>query len=548
MHRNSRLGTILLLCLVGLVAAGCSSNDADVANGPATNPFLSAALYGITHFDPSQSDSTPYGPPKGTHRVSPEDYPIVCGGPVNIITLASTNPSYMWGVGTDRVAYIRSSGGQWVEEARIDAPAYMSPTLGPIAPEDHLRIGAMELEGMTSTDLNTVLSESYGQAYNLRIMNSSYSAVDNDNVLYANYGNGVYAFALVNPNDPSAGIAVVRSIADIRSIQGAIVEGVRLFGLSMTYDGRLLVAFSNGLAAIDRSLDPATAQFIAFGAGETVYNSIAVDENNGVYIATDKFMHKLVWTGTTLSTLEADGAWISAYDAPTDAVPPMIKFGLGTGSTPTLMGFGTDPDKLVVITDGCKQMKLVAFWRDAIPEGFVQKPGTASRRIAGQIQVTCGFSPVPEWIQSEQSVVVNGYGAFVVNNIPENAATYDIANANKILGVAAMGPMYAPPTGAQRFAWDPVADEWISVWARSDVSSTSMVPIHSRLGSMALVNGYTAADGWEVTGMDWTTGTTVHRTIFGHKTFGNGAYAILQYLNNGDLLFNSFVGPYRVSY
>ena len=548
MHRNSRLGTILLLCLVGLVAAGCSSNDADVANGPATNPFLSAALYGITHFDPSQSDSTPYGPPKGTHRVSPEDYPIVCGGPVNIITLASTNASYMWGVGTDRVAYIRSSGGQWVEEARIDAPAYMSPTLGPIAPEDHLRIGAMELEGMTSTDLNTVLSESYGQAYNLRIMNSSYSAVDNDNVLYANYGNGVYAFALVNPNDPSAGIAVVRSIADIRSIQGAIVEGVRLFGLSMTYDGRLLVAFSNGLAAIDRSLDPATAQFVPFGAGETVYNSIAVDENNGVYIATDKFMHKLVWTGTTLSTLEADGAWISAYDAPTDAVPPMIKFGLGTGSTPTLMGFGTDPDKLVVITDGCKQMKLVAFWRDAIPEGFVQKPGTASRRIAGQIQVTCGFSPVPEWIQSEQSVVVNGYGAFVVNNIPENAATYDIANANKILGVAAMGPMYAPPTGAQRFAWDPVADEWTSVWARSDVSSTSMVPIHSRLGSMALVNGYTAADGWEVTGMDWTTGATVHRTIFGRKTFGNGAYAILQYLNNGDLVFNSFVGPYRVSY
>ena len=548
MHRNSHLGTILLLCLLGLVAAGCSSNDADVANGPATNPFLSAALYGITHFDPSQSDSTPYGPPNGTYRVSPEEFPIVCGGPVNIITLASTNASYMWGVGTDRVAYIRSSGGQWIEEARINAPAYMAPTLGPIAPAVHLQIGGMELEGMTSADLDAVLSASYGQAYSFRLMNSTYSAVDNDNVLYANYGNGVYAFALVNPNDPSAGIAVVRSIADIRSIQGAIVDGVRLFGLSMTYDGHLLAGFSNGLAVIDRSLDPATAQFVPFGAGETLNNSMAVDENNGIYIATDKYMRKYVWTGTTLSALEADGAWVSAYDAPTDAVPPMIKFGLGTGSTPTLMGFGTDPDKLVVITDGCKQMKLVAFWRDEIPDGFVQRPGTASRRIAGQIQVTCGFSPVPEWIQSEQSVVVSGYGAFVVNNIPANAATYDIATANKILGVAAMGPMYAPPTGAQRFAWNPVADEWTSVWARSDVSSTSMVPIHSRLGSMALVNGYTAADGWEVTGMDWTTGATVHRTIFGHKTFGNGAYAILQYLNNGDLVFNSFVGPYRVSY
>ena len=37
-----------------------------------------------------------------------------------------------------------------------------------------------------------------------------------------------------------------------------------------------------------------------------------------------------------------------------------------TGATPTLMGFGNDEDKLVVITDGAKRMKLVAFWRDAI--------------------------------------------------------------------------------------------------------------------------------------------------------------------------------------
>ena len=548
MRRKVRSGAIFLLCLLGLVAAGCSTNTEHFVNGPVTNPFLSAALYGITHFDPSQSDSTLYGPPRGTYRVSPETYPISFAGPVNIITLASTNPSFMWGVGTDRVAYIRSSNGAWLEEARIEAPAYMAPTLGPVDPEFHRSIGERELEGMTSADLNALFVQGYGQAYNLRIMNSSYSAVDNDNVLYANYGNGVYAFALADASNPSAGISIVRSIADIRTIQGAVVDGVRLFGLSMTYDGHLLVAFSNGLAAIDRSLDPATARFVPFGAGETVNNSIAVDEKNGVYIATDKYMRKLVWTGTTLSTQESDGAWTSGYDAPTDAVPPMIKFGLGTGSTPTLMGFGTDPDKLVVITDGCKRMKLVAFWRDEIPDGFVQKPGTASRRIAGQIQVTCGFSPLPEWIQSEQSVVVNGYGAFVVNNRPENAATYDIASANKILGVAAMGPMYAPPTGAERFEWDPDADEWRSVWTRSDVSSTSMVPIHSQSGNMALVNGYTAADGWEVTGMDWTTGETVHRTIFGRQTYGNGAYAILQYLKNGDLLFNSFVGPYRVSY
>jgi hypothetical protein len=47
---------------------------------------------------------------------------------------------------------------------------------------------------------------------------------------------------------------------------------------------------------------------------------------------------------------------------------------------------------------------------------------------------------------------------------------------------------------------------------------------------------------WEIQGR------TVHQTIFGEKNFGNGAYAILQYLKNGDLLFNSFSGPVRVHY
>ena len=52
----------------------------------------------------------------------------------------------------------------------------------------------------------------------------------------------------------------------------------------------------------------------------------------------------------------------------------------------------------------------------------------------------------------------------------------------------------------------------------------------------------------EVTGLDWDTGKTVHRTIFGHKNLGNGAYAIIQYLADKSLVFNSLVGPYRVDY
>lgn len=60
------------------------------------------------------------------------------------------------------------------------------------------------------------------------------------------------------------------------------------------------------------------------------------------------------------------------------------------------------------------------------------------------------------------------------------------------------------------------------------------------------MNGYTETEGWVVTGLDWDSGTTVHRVVFGKTGRGNGAYAIIQYLENGDLLFNSVGGTYRV--
>jgi hypothetical protein len=217
-----------------------------------------------------------------------------------------------------------------------------------------------------------------------------------------------------------------------------------------------------------------------------------------------------------------------------------VKFGIGTGSTPTLMGFGDDPDKLVVISDGADRMKVVAFWREQIPADFQQRPGTRSRRIAGQIQITCGLSPQPEFIQSEQSVVVNGYGAFVVNNIRSQGAS------DKLVDVFAGGPVFDPPAGCERVEWDPQTRQWRSVWARADVVGTSMVPAMSSAVDLAFVNGYTKEEGWEVTGMDWNTGETAFRAIFGQTNLGNGAYALIQFLENGDLLFNSIGGAIRV--
>ncbi|HOO63384.1 MAG TPA: hypothetical protein PK364_05640 [Synergistaceae bacterium] len=541
---------ISVFFLAALFVAGIiGAEEAALAGEPAPNPYLASTLYGITHFDSSQSDSTPYGPPRGSYAVDLTKRPVSYGGPVNIITLATTQEDYMWGVATDHVRYLYKGNGAWITLATFEALAdATNNALAPIPEENFRTFGEASAVGMTVNEMDAFLTNLFGENYGNRFGHGTYSVVDRDNVLYANYGTALYAFGLVNAANPSAGIEVRYTIANLaEALQGESPAGVRIAGLSMTYDGHIVIAFTNGLGIIDRDLNLESAVFYAFGEDEAVCNSVAVDENNGIYIASNALMRKLVWTGAAISDNENDGAWACAYDTAAE-LPPMIKFDNGTGSTPTLMGFGGGEDKLVVITDGAKRMKLVAFWRDAIPEGFVQKPGTASPRVAGQIQVTCGFSaPLPEWIQSEQSVVVSGYGAFVVNNLPETVDPALQGN-NRILQVSLMGPAYATSYGVERFEWNPSADAWSSVWARSDISSTSMVPIHSQSSGMALVNGYYPATGWEVTGLDWETGTTLHRTIFGNRNFGNGAYAILEFLEQGELLFNSIAGPFLVSY
>lgn len=539
----------LLLLLLGCTAAWAgaaspafaeSSSPRWEGSGPVPNPSLASPLYAITHFDNAQSDSTPYGPPAGTFPIDPIAQPVVCGGPINIMTFASPDKDYLWVVGTSHVGYVSIADGNFFLLASYEALAESTGgILAPIPEENFRSFGKASAVGMNVSVMNETLSELFGPHYDARFKNGFYSVVDNENVLYSDFGGDLYAFTLTDPADPAAGItrrSVIRDV--ITTIQGEeYPAGTRLFGLSMTYDGHLIITFSNGIAVIDRNLDPATASLYRFGEGEFLTNAPAVDEKNGIYVASDSIMRKIVWDGTTLSDDEADGAWSCPY--PQSEQPPIIKVGAGTGSSPTLMGFGEDADRLVVLTDGARQMNLLAFWRDDIPEG--------SPRLAGSIPVTCGFEPLPDWIQSEQSVVVSGYGAFVVNNIPANISG-ELVNQNKILQVSLMGPAYETSYGVERFEWDPVADAWSSVWARPDVSSTSMVPIHSSSAGMALINGYRSPGGWEVLGLDWETGETVHQTVFGDMNFGNGAYAILQYLEDGSLLFNSFMGPMRIDY
>ena len=170
---------------------------------------------------------------------------------------------------------------------------------------------------------------------------------------------------------------------DVRDgLPEAEADGIeRVMGISMTYDGHLAAAATGALFVFDRDLE--RKDYVLF-PGEHVENSIAVDEN-AIYVVTSKHMHRIVWTGERLSTDEADGAWKSPYNVmPEGEAISLGAASHGSGTTPSLMGFGADEDKLVIISDGDPEgANLVAFWREEIPEGFEQKPGTKSRRNRG---------------------------------------------------------------------------------------------------------------------------------------------------------------------
>ena len=528
------------ILLTLLACAGAFAAHAQAAEGPARNPYLAADKYATSHFDPARTESVPYPAPRGSFRGELRRMPRVAGGPVNWMELASTSPRYMWGTFTGGVRYIDVSGNGLRTVARLATPG--AQWLEPATLDQALAqrwSGADEVTALVRQTLR-VSAE--------RLDTNVHALVDQDNVLYSSAPDGmIHAYGLAEPADPIAGIRILRSLdfgSELRRLTAGAGAGSRqqpvgIVGLGVTYDGKLVILSSRSVTVMDRSLR-GDRVVVELGPDERVTTGMAIDEKGGIYVASDTTLRKLVWTGAKLSADEQDGAWAALYD--TGHTPPNGKAGRGTGTAPVLMGFDGFPDKLVVIVDGADRMKAVAFWRDGIPAGFEQKPGTRSRRVAGQIELTCGLAPAPDFVQTAQPLVASGYGLFVLNSVRTQGTD------DRLVDALANGPVFAPAMGAERIEWDPSAHEWRSVWTRADLAGTSMAPALSTGANAVFVNGYTSTDGWELTGLDWDTGKTVHRTIFGYDNLGNAAFAPLQFLPNGDLLFNSIGGPVRVRY
>jgi hypothetical protein len=263
-----------------------------------------------------------------------------------------------------------------------------------------------------------------------------------------------------------------------------------------------------------------------------VRNSLAVDEGGGIYVPSLDEMHKVVWDGTSLSTDPADGAWSEPYANGT---------GIGSGATPSLMGFG-DEDRFVVITDGEELMNVVLFWRDEVPKGWEAPAGAPSDRIAGQLPANIGDETATS-VQTEQSVVVGDYGALVVNNDPASIPDdFPPAGTRVLAGYSGSDPAFTPH-GLQKFEWDPETQAFTEAWVNTEVSSANSVPIVSTGSDLLYTVG--ARDGdWTLEALDWNTGESAFHYVTGSVRY-NSLFSGVNLDEDGRIIHTTVFGIVR---
>ncbi|NLR94069.1 hypothetical protein [Flammeovirga agarivorans] len=524
---------------------------------PKINPWLVSDKMATTHFDMAQSDNFEAPIKKGVFKVDPLTAKSITAGPVNIITLKAKEDGFWWALSTDKIIYIDGRKGDWKKVA-----AYQLPKVPEISDEKLEAVIGRSYSDSASLakdyDKNWAPTKLQNPTLRMLTGNSIYAFVDKDGNLYFTAsghihklrftGETVDEVSVMNVKDQMAIPQELAKYIDMKLVPGGIT------GAQIAYDGTIIVGTIFGLIALDNNLTeikdnlalPIEAFYSTYPpkgntSPEFISNSFAMDEENAIYLASGVMMNKIIWNGNSFSTRSEDGAWSVPYK--TGELTPTIKYGTGTGSTPTLMGFGEDEDQLVVITDGANKMNLTAFWRERQDNG---------KQLADAIEVNCGYGESsPEFIQSEQSVATLGYGAFVVNNIAPNAGglrDFDPINRvnDLIFNVLAVGPIVEAGKGIEKFEWDTKENKWTRQWSNATIASTSMVPSVSSTSNIVLVNTYDPEKGWEILGFDWNTGMQVHEVNFGKTSYGNGAYALIQYDKEGNLIFNGIGGTMKV--
>ena len=586
---------LVLLCLYPLAA--CSNGADGTAIGqnvskPATAPvparshvapnyapanaYLADSVVPIGHANSAQTTGMAHAGPVGpTESLSRDDGGLTYThlGPGHFgFAISSPYPDgrrVIWSNGADRISKLDYDTLAVIDEYFLEESPVYQANGGPVsATEADDEIALLDwLPRLRYTGLATVAATiPLAKKYYGGGLAGVYYLLSSDNVLYVGGKDSILAYADSDPADPQSPII----LKQVWHKPAEIVGGFN--SMNMTYDGWLVSISDDGwvvLVSRDFSqyhtLQLTGAEVAAAwnqymldsgrrqGAATWVRNGPAIDRDGGIYVPSLQHLHKLVWDGQRLSQDPADGAWVEPYsnqgditvsfdDVVNPATGKPFSFdhaNVGSGATASLMGFG-DEDRFVVLTDGDKVMNMVLFWRDEIPRGWQAIEGAPSRRIAGMLRADIGRSDASA-VQTEQSVVVGGYGAFVVNNAPASKPVARIPDGAYV-GLAGHHPDFTPH-GVQKFEWDPDTQALKEAWVNDQVSSVNSVPIVSTGASMVYTVG--ARDGqWTLEAIDWMTGASVFHYVTGSARYNTQFSGVLMD-QQGRLMHTTMYGIVR---
>lgn len=305
----------------------------------------------------------------------------------------------------------------------------------------------------------------------------------------------------------------------------------KIVGITMTYDGMIAFATSHATVGVVSQDFGRYDIFRIANCSERVSNSIAADENGGIYVVTDRAMYRINWDGKKLSL-----GWRAEYMTGGQMAG---RLGKGSGSTPSLMNCGDD--RFVVITDGQKLMHIVLFWRDEIPEDWGGLEGR-DRRIAAEVPVTFGFEIDESY--SEQSVLVRNCSAAITNNrlglkvldlLPEKFQPFSMLLSN-LYGVA--------PYGVEMFEWDGGSRELRKVWVNRDVSLPNAIPTMSAETNLLYSIGQ--RDGfWTLEAINWENGESVWYAKISPLPAHNSFYSATEIGPDGCIYSGALLGMMR---
>ncbi len=502
------------------------------------NPYLADSGYPIAHGRCDQQDNTPgTGPTGPTETLTPDAIQYSWLGPGHFGGLISSPYA-------DGRRVIWSNGRQTIAKLDYDTLEVLTtlPTgdqdITPQAElEEHVR-GLDELRGQEAVDHAISLAMQF-----LVGLDGVYALVDCDNTLFLGRKAAVVAYVETDRRDPASPIVERDRWEKPEHIDGQFV------GVNLTFDGRLVLSTDHGWIVclardfseyeairLPRAEEDAAAHWTRMEAeGRSGYGwvrtSLCVDDANGIYVSSVDHTHKVVWTGERLSLDEADGAWSAEYRNGRT---------WGSGTTPSLMGFGPDEDRFVVIGDGDDVVNITLFWRDDIPDDWEQLPNAPSRRIAGIGPANMG-NPDLATIQTEQSITVSGYGGMTVNN--ESAYVPPGMGGSLFSFFLGHDPTYTP-FGLHKYEWDPETRTFDEAWVCTTVSSPNSVPFVSQASNLVYTCG-ARGRRWTIEAIDWTTGEPAFHYVVGgsqFNTLGGG----ITIDDDGRLLYGTIFGKTRI--